>query len=233
MPASAAQIAANRRNAQKSCVPKTPEGRAAVRYNAVKHGLRCDAAALPNEDPDAVEARARAWNEAYQPSTPESQHHLNQCVRATVLSDRLDAYNTAEVSEQIAEAELAWESARVDAVEAQIGRLKDDPVDARFVLAETTAGCRWLVMRWEALLRSLDTDGKWTRSERSEAVRLMGCKPGRGLKRDPEAWEVWLLGAFMPAQPPDTEIARGLQEDRMPRTMRDRYRLDNSPSKGK
>jgi len=33
------QIAANRKNAQKSTGPKTPEGRAAVRLNGVKHGL--------------------------------------------------------------------------------------------------------------------------------------------------------------------------------------------------
>jgi hypothetical protein len=229
MPASAAQLAANRANAQKSTGPRTPEGKAAVRYNAVTHGMRCDPAALPNEDPAVVAARACAWNEAYEPRTPESQHLLNECVGATLLSDRIAAYNAAEVATQIAEAEAAWDNARVDEVEEHGERLKHDPADARFCLAETAAGCRWLVLRWEALLKALDMGGKWNRGQRSEAVRLMGCKPGKALRLEPEAWEVWLLGALMPAQPPDAEIARGFRDDRIPRPMRDRYRLDDLP----
>ncbi len=34
-----AQILANRRNAQNSTGPRTPQGKAAVSQNAVKHGL--------------------------------------------------------------------------------------------------------------------------------------------------------------------------------------------------
>ena len=37
--ATQAQINANRKNAQKSTGPKTPEGRDAVRLNGLKHGL--------------------------------------------------------------------------------------------------------------------------------------------------------------------------------------------------
>jgi len=46
------QIQANRRNAQKSTGPKTPEGKAAVAHNALKHGLRSHDVVLPGEDPD-------------------------------------------------------------------------------------------------------------------------------------------------------------------------------------
>jgi len=47
----AAQIAANRRNAEKATGPRTPEGKAIVSQNAVKHGLLSRRAVLKDEDP--------------------------------------------------------------------------------------------------------------------------------------------------------------------------------------
>jgi hypothetical protein len=54
--ATRAQIAANRRNAQKSTGPKTPQGKAVVAQNAVKHGFTANSPLLPGEDPDVFEA---------------------------------------------------------------------------------------------------------------------------------------------------------------------------------
>ena len=47
---------ANSRNALKSTGPKTPEGKAAVRLNALKHGLLSQAVLLPGEDEEALNA---------------------------------------------------------------------------------------------------------------------------------------------------------------------------------
>src|SRR5215213_4516480 len=44
---------ANRRNALKSTGPKTPEGKAAVRLNALRHGLLSQEILLPGEDEEA------------------------------------------------------------------------------------------------------------------------------------------------------------------------------------
>jgi hypothetical protein len=53
--ASPAQIEANRQNAQKSTGPKSPEGKAAVAQNAVRHGLTAAAPLIAGEDPAAYE----------------------------------------------------------------------------------------------------------------------------------------------------------------------------------
>jgi hypothetical protein len=45
---------ANRRNALKSTGPRTPEGKAAVRLNAIRHGLLSREALLSGEDPEAL-----------------------------------------------------------------------------------------------------------------------------------------------------------------------------------
>ena len=44
------QARANRQNALKSTGPRTPEGKASVRHNAVKHGLLAKEVLLPEED---------------------------------------------------------------------------------------------------------------------------------------------------------------------------------------
>jgi hypothetical protein len=50
----ARQQAANRQNAQKSTGPKTPQGKAVVALNAMKHGLLSQHVHLPDEDEAAL-----------------------------------------------------------------------------------------------------------------------------------------------------------------------------------
>jgi hypothetical protein len=55
---------ANRQNALKSTGPKTPEGKDAVRLNAMKYGLLCQEVLLPGEDEEALrELSDHLWTE--------------------------------------------------------------------------------------------------------------------------------------------------------------------------
>jgi len=58
--ASEAQVEANRVNAQKSTGPRTPEGKAAVSQNAVKHGLLAERVVIKDEDPGEFEFYRRS-----------------------------------------------------------------------------------------------------------------------------------------------------------------------------
>jgi hypothetical protein len=71
--ASQKQIAANRRNAQKSTGPKTPEGKQAVRLNALKHGLRAGIAVLPTENAESFQKLCDDLEAEWQPQTPTEQ----------------------------------------------------------------------------------------------------------------------------------------------------------------
>ena len=58
---------ANRRNALKSTGPKTPEGKAAVRMNALKHGLLSRETLLAGEDEEALRELGERLRDELQP----------------------------------------------------------------------------------------------------------------------------------------------------------------------
>jgi hypothetical protein len=94
-PISARQLAANRRNAQKSTGPRTPAGRETVSLNAVKHGLCGNFGLLPGEDAIAYAARCRALIAELAPATP-TEFNLAQ----TIANDlwRLDRASAIEIN---------------------------------------------------------------------------------------------------------------------------------------
>src|SRR5215213_8738251 len=65
--ASEKQVKANRQNALKSTGPKTPEGKAAVRLNAVRHGLLSRETLLPGEDEEALRELGERLRDELQP----------------------------------------------------------------------------------------------------------------------------------------------------------------------
>lgn len=67
------QIEANRKNAQKSTGPKTPEGRAAVRLNGLKHGFTAEALVVPGEEQADFEALLHSFEADYNPADTTEQ----------------------------------------------------------------------------------------------------------------------------------------------------------------
>ena len=76
------QIAANRNNAKKSTGPRTPEGRAAVRLNGVKHGLTAATLVLPGETESDFESLLADFESEHQPATPTEEALVRQMAMA-------------------------------------------------------------------------------------------------------------------------------------------------------
>jgi hypothetical protein len=72
------QTEANRRNAQKSTGPKTPEGKAAVRLNALRHGLCARTAVLPAENAEEFEQLCADLETEWHPQGRTEQYLLEQ-----------------------------------------------------------------------------------------------------------------------------------------------------------
>jgi hypothetical protein len=83
------QTAANRLNAQKSTGPKTPEGRAAVRLNGVKHGLTAETIVLKGESEADFTNMLESFEAEHQPTTPTEESLVVQLAMATWRLRRL------------------------------------------------------------------------------------------------------------------------------------------------
>jgi hypothetical protein len=83
------QQEANRKNAQHSSGPKTPEGKAAVRFNALTYGLRTRATILPDEN---AADYSQLWDELeadWQPQTRTERCYLETVVTSQWLLRRV------------------------------------------------------------------------------------------------------------------------------------------------
>ncbi len=89
--ATQAQTDANRANAQKSTGPRTAEGRAAVRQNALKHGLTSMSPVAPGEDPAEFLQFLAGWTQSYLPIGPAEEEVLRTAVVASWRLRRIPA----------------------------------------------------------------------------------------------------------------------------------------------
>ena len=103
--ASAAQIEANRRNAQKSSGPKTRRGRPAC-GNALKHGMTAVTTmpGLTHENPDQLREKTLRLINDLQPSNEAELDQVCQAARLTLAIERADRFEMAHMNQRIREA---------------------------------------------------------------------------------------------------------------------------------
>src|SRR5438270_10509757 len=101
MPASEAQILANRANAARSTGPKTEEGKARSRGNALKHGLTGAGVVLPEADAAEVERLSSAFRAELQPPGEVGAILVRRLAVLAVRMDRAADHEAAAVAERV------------------------------------------------------------------------------------------------------------------------------------
>src|SRR3982750_4131324 len=192
---SEARIAANRRNAQHSTGPRTAEGKAKSRYNAVKHGLRSrsDDLVLPHEDPAELEAKIGRWVEQLAPRNEPERDLVEQAARLSWMLRRAQRHEAALLSRRVRKATEPGQAHSLEAAWALGRRLlllphptsayKPQPETADYPevlvrrLEGSAEGCTWMLERWVELRDHLESGNRWTQSDMFKLVRLLGKQP--------------------------------------------------------
>lgn len=76
------QIEANRHNSQLSTGPRTPEGKAVSRFNALKSGINAQAQVIPGENPEELESLTAEYHNQFQPATALARFLVDALVSA-------------------------------------------------------------------------------------------------------------------------------------------------------
>ena len=172
---SEARINANRLNALRSTGPKSPEGKAIARRNALTHGLTGRGVVVPGEDASEVDRRmtqlvGQLAGDGLAASTLLAE-------RVAILSVRLERsvrHESAMTSDRIRQADTDFVAGR----QAEARRLFDAGPAQRAELLERPEGVE-LVLEKLGKLRGLAVDGHWTETEGRELARCFGMSDGQ------------------------------------------------------
>ena len=162
MEPSTARIEANRRNAQQSTGPKTAEGKARSRQNALKHGLT---ATVLDPELAAIEPPSRGDDH----SNPSWIAWLGEQVTRV----RVQIVRSQRIESKLRDlaawrAATCWDADRRVTAEDQGVSLRREPGRTVGKLRQTPQGCDWLSERWAALARAAEVNQTWS----DDQVRL-------------------------------------------------------------
>jgi hypothetical protein len=197
--ATEAQVAANRRNAEKSTGPRTAEGKAAVSQNAVKHGLLARHDVIRGEDQEEFELyREELFWELEPVGTMESRlaerivslaWRLRRAER--IQNEAFDALLTKDISSPLARLTQSLRSRGADQPPDDLEGCDGDPALGRAVVKDfSSARVLDRLLMYErriesSLYRTMAELQKLRRMEKQEAWDAgTGCRTRRDVKDD-------------------------------------------------
>ena len=142
--------------------PRTAEGKAKVRFNAVIHGLRAETVVLPHEDATEFETMRAGWMEDWKPQTETRLALVERAVAGAWRLRRCVKVEHDRLTNQIETAVNAYDQ-RVNArVDEGFRILKLDPKRGLAELKQEHAGVVALIARWELLGENVADPRSWS-----------------------------------------------------------------------
>ena len=174
--ASQAQIDANRRNAQKSCGPRTEGGKARACLNALKDGSHAKTVSpvLPQENALELDQRINRWITDLNPRNDAERELVINAANLSWEIERARRCETARLAERISKAQHKAAQRTKQEVGQLARRLlynvgsktlptpgrpwEDHPAEFLAGLEASAEGCRWLLGRWKGLRVLVERD---------------------------------------------------------------------------
>ena len=119
------QAQANRRNALKSTGPKTPEGKAAVRHNALGHGLLSRDVLLPGEDEAALMELGERLRDELQPVGALESLLVERIISSTWRLQRLGRVEAGIFAYELSEVRAIRSDSDIDTAMLGLSFIRD------------------------------------------------------------------------------------------------------------
>jgi hypothetical protein len=177
---SPAQLAANLANAQKSTGPKTVEGKAAVRLNAVKHGLLAQTVLVRGrqfrESAQGLKRLSAEFHANLAPVGPLEEMLVDEIIQATW---RLRRARRAESGEMALTVDEGWLHRQDQNPVPRILAGAKSPFSGllRPKLERSRSGCAYLMVCLRKLRAAVEADGELTEEALADFESSLGNEP--------------------------------------------------------
>jgi hypothetical protein len=175
-----AQTEANQRNASRSTGPRSPQGKANSRLNAIKHGLRAEQVVLPTEDADEFRMHCMDWDEDWKPTTATRRHLVERLAVVSWRMRRCVRVESGRLSERIKQSREASNRRESQALDALWMGLNSDPDRVVNALEATRGGVNRLLEAWSIIEEDAATPDAWKDYDDNHFmfIYLHGIMPG-------------------------------------------------------
>ena len=190
----------------------------------LRQRLPIETYAILTENAPDLGARLDAWYDDYQPSTPGECELLDLAVMASVTLRRTLGCLTEIVNEQVRTAIFRYDCSHEDDVQRYRDLLPTEPGVALVGLKRSALGVRFLIGRWERLLRLLHQEGTLYGNDRNEAIHYQGARATtrEDLFQSEGAYLTYLYCLMCQPEPKDEHLVDIGNERFMPTALMDR-----------